>query len=463
MKEEIRMASELVRSTASELARRIASKEVTSAEVVQAHLDRIEEVNGALNAVVQLAPERALREARLVDDAIAAGHTGGPLYGVPMTIKDSFETEGMVSTGGTTGRRAYVGRADATAVARLRAAGAILLGKTNTPELTLSFETTNAIYGTTYNPYDTSRTPGGSSGGAAAIVAAGGSPFELGSDFGGSIRYPAHCCGLFGIKPSSGRVPRTGHIYPWGGLLDPFQQVGPLARSVDDLEAVLRVISGPDGIDPFIVPMPLEDSRQIDVGTLRVAFYTSNGIRDPTAEVQDAVRRAAAALKERGARVEEARPETAEVAHKLWMALYSVDGIPVTQRLLARYGTLEPEAYTQRGEALGPAELNRVGSRWDEFRSLWAGFVHRYDAVLCPVNTHPALASKERTSDRARFDYTMIHNVTGLPGAVAPAETSPEGLPIGVQINARMGGEAITLAVARALETDLGGFRPPSI
>ena len=235
----------LIHSSVSALARAVQAKQVSSMEVVQACLDRIDQVNPQLNAVVQLAATRALEEAREADEALARGESNGPLHGVPMTIKDSLDTAGLISTGGTKGRESFIPQQDATVVRRLREAGAILLGKTNTPEFTLSFETNNLIYGRTNNPYDTSRTPGGSSGGAAAIVAAAGAPFDIGSDFGGSIRLPSHLCGIAGLKPSSGRVPRTGHIYPFGGVQDSFQQIGPLARYVEDLALILPLIAGP--------------------------------------------------------------------------------------------------------------------------------------------------------------------------------------------------------------------------
>ncbi|MCZ6507813.1 MAG: amidase, partial [Acidobacteria bacterium] len=222
-------------SSVAALAAAVSSKEVSAEELVRHHLERIEAVNGDLNAVVQLDGDRALAQARRADAALAAGQSLGPLHGVPMTIKDSFDTEGVISTGGTAGRASFVPAEDATVVRRLREAGAILLGKTNTPELTLSYETNNRIYGQTKNPYDLERTPGGSSGGAAAILAAGGAPLEIGSDCGGSVRLPSHCCGTAGIKPTTGRVPRTGHIYPPGGMLDAFQQIGPMCRQVGDL------------------------------------------------------------------------------------------------------------------------------------------------------------------------------------------------------------------------------------
>ena len=225
----------LIYASATALAAAIRARKLSSLEVVQACLRRIEEVNPQLNAVVQLAAHTAQEQARKADAALARGEIGGPLHGVPITVKDSFDTAGMVSTWGTPGRAGYVPAQDATAVARLKAAGAIVLGKTNTPEFTYSYETDNPVYGLTHNPYDLEYSPGGSSGGAAAIVACGGSPLDVGSDTGGSIRLPAHFCGIAGIKPTSGRVPRTGHAIAFGGLLDAFTQVGPLARYVEDL------------------------------------------------------------------------------------------------------------------------------------------------------------------------------------------------------------------------------------
>ena len=231
----------------------------------RALLSRIEQVNGELNAVVQLSAQGAQTEAEAADAQLARGAVRGPLHGVPITIKDSLDTAGIVSTGGTTGRREFVPDHDATVVRRLREADAIILGKTNTPELTLSFETDNQVYGRTDNPFDVARTSGGSSGGAAAIIAAGGSPLDIGSDTGGSIRVPAHCCGITGLRPTSGRVPRTGHIVPYGlGSLDSLTTLGPMARRVEDLALTLPVISGVDWRDPTVVPLPLGDPKEVD-------------------------------------------------------------------------------------------------------------------------------------------------------------------------------------------------------
>ena len=230
------------------LAEAIRTRQISAIEVVAGYLRRIEAVNLQLNAVVALAAESGLAQAQAVDTALARGDHIGPLHGIPMTIKDSLNTAGVVSTWGTPGRRGVVPTEDATVVARLKKAGAILLGKTNTPELTLSFETDNPIHGRTNNPYDLERAPGGSSGGGAALIAVGGIPFDIGSDTGGSIRIPAHCCGITGLKPTTGRVPRTGHAISPVGWLNSLTQIGPLARYVDDLALLLPILVGPDGI-----------------------------------------------------------------------------------------------------------------------------------------------------------------------------------------------------------------------
>ncbi|MBT3941980.1 MAG: amidase, partial [Chloroflexi bacterium] len=227
---------ELLSRSATQIAHAIRDREVSSEEITRAALDRINEVNPKLNAVVAFAADRALDEARSADAQTARGESMGPLHGVPITLKDSHDTEGIVTTGGTTGRAGKTPDSDSPPVARLRAAGAVVMGKTNTPEFTMSFITENLVYGKTNNPYDVTRTPGGSSGGAGAILASCGAFLELGSDLGGSVRVPSHYCGIAGLKTSAGRVPRTGHAFPWGGPLDRFGTVGPMARRVEDLK-----------------------------------------------------------------------------------------------------------------------------------------------------------------------------------------------------------------------------------
>ena len=304
------MGIDVNNSSAIDIGKAIASKEITSREAVEKCIERINKINPSINAVVQECFERALSEADSLDIEIAQGKVRGPLHGVPMTLKDSLDTEGVITTWATLGRQNEVPEVDATLVTRLREAGSILLGKTNTPELTLAADTDNLVYGRTKNPYDTNLSPGGSSGGAAAIIATGGSPFDIGSDTGGSIRIPSHSCGIAGIKPTSGRVPRTGHCISYAlGATESLTQNGPMARYVRDLDPILKVISGPDSKDPYIVPIPIGDPGEIDIKGIRIAFHTDNGLMSPTQEISNVVRNVASALQDRGASTVEILPD----------------------------------------------------------------------------------------------------------------------------------------------------------
>ena len=461
---------ELIYASATTMAQSIRDKKISALELVDSHLRRIDQVNPQLNAVVQLASERARAEAREADNALARGENVGPLHGVPMTIKDSLDTEGVISTGGTQGRANFVPEEDSTVVARLRSAGAILLGKTNTPELTLAGETNNLVYGQTNNPYDTSRTSGGSSGGAAAIIAAGGSPLDMGSDTGGSIRLPAHFCGIAGLKPNSGRVPRTGHIVPFGlGAVDSVTQNGPLARYVEDLALTLPIIAGVDYRDPAIVPMPLGDPNAVDIKSLRVAVYTDNGVMAPAPEIADAVNRAAATLADIGVAVQEDRPEVIARTAELTKKLPSADGRAWVWRILERAGTTEVSPWLQ--QLLEDAKPMEVGDftamleEVDQFRSAMHTFMRDYDVIICPACAFTALPHGASIDEETRkgFSYTASYNVAGWPGAVVRGGTSPEGLPIGIQVVAGPWREDVALAVAQYLETALGGWQKPPI
>ena len=339
---------DIIYASATQLARAIRDRRVSAMEVVQAHLDRIKQVNGVLNAVVQICSDRALLEARAADDALAKGIAVGPLHGVPLTLKDSLDTEGVISTGGTKGRASYIPSEDSTVAARLRGAGAILLGKTNTPEFTLAGETDNLVYGRTNNPYNQDRIPGGSSGGAAAIIAAGGSPLDIGSDTGGSIRLPAHFCGIAGLKPNSGRIPRTGHVVPFGmGAVDSLTQNGPMSRFVEDLTLTLPIMSGPDWRDPAIVPMPLGDPANVNIDGLKIAMHTDNGIQTPTDDIQSVVRSSARALEDMGSIVQETKPDALSMIPEITAGLNGGDGRAWVQRLVDRAGTTEISPFLQ--------------------------------------------------------------------------------------------------------------------
>lgn len=465
---------DIIYASATALARAIRMKEVSSREVVEAYLQRIEIVNPKLNAIVQLTAETALNEARAADEKLARGEIIGPLHGVPMTLKDNIEAAGIICTGGTQGRANYVPTKDATVVTRMRAAGAILLGKTNLPEFCNAYETDNLVYGRTNNPYDFAHVPGGSSGGEAAIIAAGGSPLGLGTDGGGSIRWPAHCCGIAGIKPTTGRMARTGHFPSPGGALDSFWQGGPLSRYVEDLAPVLKIISGVDWHDPVTVPMPLPEPDSVDLKSLRISFHTDNGVIAPTPETAEVVRTAAQALSAAGIPVSEERPPDIEQTHDIYYGLLCADGGIGTDNLLKAVGTTEAHPFLQELQAvrrtrrLTSAEFAALIFRLDQFRSRMLSFMENYDVILCPVSSHPApphgytFGGQEKPGYAPMFSYTMTFNLTGWPGAVVRAGTSPEGLPIGVQIVARPWREDVALAVAQHIETVFGGWqRPP--
>jgi amidase len=443
---------------------------VSSEEVVNAYLRRIDAVNPKLNAVVQLTAEAARAQARAADAALAKGEIKGPLHGIPVTIKDLFDTAGVICAAGTKGRASFVPTQDATAVARLRAAGAIVLGKTNVPELGIAPESDNLVYGRTNNPYDLSRTPGGSSGGEAAIIAAGGAPLGLGSDFGGSIRLPAHFCGITGIKPTSGRVSRMGHLPGPGGPFDTLLQVGPMARSVEDLILALPIIAGPDRHDAVIAPVPLGDPKTVDLKKLRVAFHTDNGIITPTPETVAAVKTSAQVLSEAGMAVEENRPAEIEQGYEILLGLIGADSGAGLQRFLQLIGTTEPSPFMQRYlrlvrlQALSTADFMGLMYRCDMWRGVMLSFFDRYDVILCPVNAYPALAHGGTQSFGwfPGLSYTNTYNLTGWPGVVVRGGTSPESLPIGIQVVACPWREDVALAVAQHLETALGGWqRPP--
>ncbi|MEO5958668.1 MAG: amidase, partial [Opitutaceae bacterium] len=265
---------DLIYMSAKKLAAQIRAKKVSAREAVEAYIDRQLEVNDRLNAVVMNCYARAREEAKKLDEMAARGSWAGPLHGVPMVIKDSLDTEGVISTGATYGRQQYVPKKDATVVARVRKAGAILLGKTNTPEFTLGglggiSTASNLLYGSSHNPYDLTRSTAGSSGGAGAGVAAGLAAFDIGSDWGGSIRGPSHNNGIAGIKPTSVRVPRTGHIVDYGGIFDLWQQLGPMCRRVEDLMLITPLIAGPDYRDAACAPVPWADPMKVELKKLK--------------------------------------------------------------------------------------------------------------------------------------------------------------------------------------------------
>ena len=454
-------------ASVTSMAHAIRCREISSEEVVEAHLRRIAEVNLSLNAVVHVAASSARAEARAADARLAAGAAVGPLHGVPVTIKDNHDVAGLPGTAGTKGLADRIPTMDATVVARLKAAGAIVLGKTNLPELALAFETDNLVYGRTNNPYDLARTPGGSSGGEAAIIAAGGSPLGIGNDAAGSIRLPAHFCGIAGIKPTTGRVPKTGYLGSSGGALSSLMQSGPMARYVEDLELALPIICGGDGRDPAVVDMPMGDPGAVELRRLRIAYHTDNGIASATAETADTVTRAAMSLIDAGVAVDEARPAGIERTYQLFFDLFGADGGVGLQSRLKSLGTTDTHPLMQQFlRLLGPSACTTADAfarlaRLEQFRAEMFAFWQNYDAILCPTCAVPAIPHGTSWEHWTAISYTMAYNLTGWPGAVVRAGTSPHALPIGVQIIAQPWREDVALAIARHIETTLGGWQPP--
>lgn len=458
---------ELLDSPLDAIALAVRTKQVKSADLVRAFLDRIERVNPQLNAVVHSTAELALKYAARYDAELADGQLRGPLHGVPMTIKDSLDTADAITTWGTLGRKDFRPGADATCVARLKGAGAIMMGKTNTPEFTLWFQTDNSVYGRTSNPFDVTRTPGGSSGGAAAIIAAGASPFDIGTDTGGSIRLPSHFSGIAGIKPTSGRVPCTGNALPNSGVIARLSQPGPMARRVDDLERVLGVIQGPDFIDPNCVEAPLGTSKDVDIHGLRIGYHADNGIKSPMPDIRRALGNACDLLREAGIEPVEARPTGIEMTNFIMARVFSADGGELVDSLLEDCRTTKPSpriaaSLAHRGPPVNQREFAQTIILWDNYRSSMLDYFRHFDILICPVNAHTAIPHGQE-EDMAAYSYTTAFNLTGWPGVVIRAGTDESGLPIGIQVLARPYREDQCLAVARWLEGKLGEFPRPAV
>ena len=424
----------MIGAPAAWLARAIRDRQVSAVEVVRAHLEHIHTVNPRLNAVIFATVESALKEARNADRHNKPKNALGPLHGVPFTAKDIFNTAGLPTTAGLRMARARVPDRDATVIARLRGAGAILIGKTNCPPGGAGVESWKSVRAGTRNPYDVNRTTGGSSSGEAAIIAAAGSPLGLGSDSGGSIRMPASYCGIAALKPTAGLIPVTGAYALPGGLSDPRSQVGPMARYVSDLTLALPVLIGPDGIDSGVVPVPLP-RRTPKLPGLKVAWYADDGMAKPTHAVAAAVRAAAKALDAEGCVLSEERPPALTEAWQVTLAYWG----------------------------WRPMSRERLYRRWDAFRTSFLKFMAGFDLVLSPVAPDIAPLYRAKVTGDHMFSYTVPYSLSGNPCVVVRAGTSPENMPIGVQVVARNWNDLLALRAARAIERALGGWRPASV
>lgn len=444
------------------MAAMIRNRELTATELVTAHLIRIRQVNEQLNAAVQVFAETALAQAKKADEQLAAGQPIGPLHGVPISIKDSIDVNGAICTAGTLGRKsAAPATQDAELVRRLRAAGAIPIAKTNLPDLLFAYESDNFLYGRTNNPYDLSRTSGGSSGGESALIAACGSPLGLGSDAAGSVRVPAAFCGIASLKPTAGRLSQVGHVPPPNGVFDELWSIGPMARRIEDLVLALDLLS--DDASPAANHKPLPYCR--------IAVYTDNGFVPCSEEVTQTVQRCAAFLAHYRMTVEENHcPPGVECAYEIEMGLLGADGGDGIAEYLRANGTPEPHpllaAWLDRLRPLRPQSRDDYDGRfteWHHYRGMIASFFTEYDAVLCPAYTQAALPHGESVKPGTfeGFSYTMAWNVAGTPAAVVRCGTTASGLPIGVQVVAPHWHDHRALAICQLLEKEFGGWTKP--
>jgi amidase len=449
------------------MAQMVRSGEVSPSELVMAHLKHIQQINPELNAAVELLEEPALAAARTAETQMAAGVACGPLHGVPFSVKDSIDVAGLKTTAGTLGRRnAAPALKNATLVGRLCQAGAIPIAKTNLPDLLFSFETDNLIYGRTNNPYDAARTPGGSSGGESALIAACGSPLGLGSDAAGSVRLPAAFCGIASIKPTSGRLPRTGHVPPAGGWIEALWQIGPMARFTEDLLLAMRLLAGEDDVDFTAPPAALLEPP--DLKDVRIAFFTDNGFAPCQPEIKAGVEQCARFFADSGMPVQECTPPGVGDAYELELALLGADGAEGIDEYLKTAGSSQTHPLLNgfldhmRPHRATTAQLAKRWQQWDGYRANLRAFFQRYDAILCPVYTRTALRHGESLIEEnfRGFSYTMAWNVAGAPAATVRCAIHA-GLPINVQVVTKPWRDLLALQLCRTIEDRFGGWKKP--
>ena len=509
------LTTDVTRLGAAELARKIAARELTSVEATRGFIARILKVDQALNAVVVRLFDSALEEAQRADAALARGEALGPLHGVPMTVKECFHVAGTASTIGLTGLKDEIIPADGILISRLRKAGAVILGKTNVPQLMIWHECDNPVYGRTNNPWDLARTPGGSTGGEAAIIAARGSPLGLGNDLGGSIRVPCHFCGVHGLKPTTSRLPRGGSRRTLRGMEAIISQAGPLARRVEDLALAMRALcdSSADQKWTTTPPIPWNDAAasQIDLRGMRVACWTDDGYFPASPAIVRAVREAATALEKRGAIIEEFQPPHVPELVEIYYSLLGADGGADARELIGesrldwRVKRMLRMAHVSRAirralvtwlGAMGQRSMARLVSlaRPQSASGYWR-LIHRknelvdtfmqklldgrYQGFLCPPHALPAPQHVKAIDLIPAASYAFIPNLLGVPaGTVSLTRVRPDeepkpvgsrdqtlrqasavgrgsaGLPVGVQVGALPWREDIVLAVMGALEED---------
>ncbi|HVM41512.1 MAG TPA: amidase family protein [Acidimicrobiia bacterium] len=460
------MSDDLLLSPAHRLAQAVRSKEVSSVELLDGFVDRIEQINPAINAVVTLDLERAREACAAADEAAARGEWRGPLHGLPVTVKDAIETAGIRSTGGAIELTDHVPAADAPVVAKIKDAGAVVFGKTNLPRWSGDFQTFNEIFGTTNNPWDVSRVPGGSSGGAAAAVATGLTSFEIGTDIAGSVRGPAHFCGVFGLKPTFGVIPQRGYLDRVGGGVNDvdINVFGPIARDAADLDLLLDVLAGPPPEDEMAWRLELPPPRRAGLSDFRIGVW----LDDPACRTGSAVlwvlRSAVDRLADAGAKIEEAHPAVSMAEQNgLFMSLLTA--------------AVSPSFGSDLGPVLGGSHydwLHRADDR-ARTRAPWRAWFEEFDLLLCPVMPIEAfphtqdgnMMERTLTVDGVERPYleciswVSLVGFTEQPATSVPVGRTEAGLPVGLQIVAGRHRDREAIHAARLVEEILGGFVPP--
>lgn len=455
---------ELISQSATALAELIGKRELSPVEVIEAYLQRIDELNPHLNAIVTI-PTDLMEKAREAEAMVVRGDALGSLHGVPLTIKDTIETAGLRTTSGSAMRAEFVPEHDAPAVARLKQAGAIILGKTNPAEMAMDYTGDNPVFGRTNHPHNPLLTPGGSSGGEAVAIATCMSPGGLGTDLAGSIRIPSHFCGIAGLKPTVGRVPGAGQFPPSTGPYSLGAVIGPMARSVRDLRLLFNVLAGHEH----------PTQRDLQLKSSGVAWYTDDGVAPVTAETRAAVQNAARALADAGLTTEEMRPPGIERGHDLWLKIFSRASVVLLKNVYAGHEDEGGNFVRWRlatADDTPPPTLDDYISSWlerDRLRAELVQWMDKRPLILAPVGATPAYAHDtlkltikgQVFSTFRAFSYSQAFNVFDLPAVVVPAGHSAEGLPIGVQIIGRPFEEEEVLAAGAIVEQALGGWQPP--
>lgn len=458
--------SNLTNRSLVELTALLRAGQVSPVAVVEAYLERIAHLNPELNAIVTIAPD-ILDQAKRAEVGLAQREALGPLHGVPITIKDTIETAGIRTTSGSRVRQDYVPAVDAVAVTRLKAAGAIILGKTNTPEMAIPYETNNPVFGRTSNPYDQRFTAGGSSGGEAAAIAACMTAGGVGSDLSGSIRVPAHFCGVVGLKPTSGRIPMTGHVPVAAGPLADGACLGPMARVVADVSLLFRVLAGSETDEPA-------DAEQLK--GLRVCWYDFDGVSSVSSETRAVLRAAVDALATAGLQCVEQRPPAVESGSRLWVELFAETSARDLQEFYAGAEDLAgPLARrildsARKRSQRAPDAFERALQERNQLRAELLAFMDSMPFIVCPVGATEAFPHEssrvtingDPVSVFRAFSYAQTFNVFDLPAVVVRAGQTSAGLPLGVQIVGQPFCENQILGVAAIIEVALGGWRPPS-